>query len=140
MSENAICICIFWYSKICWSPVKICSCEQKSGDVSRDSYIFWIFLNKVLCQVSSLQDMCEGYLICIRERFFCPLPTREKRRKVPSWIGLKVPRNYWNQFQKNFWKGHWQKIIGILPVLKHAVVYFKGIFLMALLSFKYYFQ
>ena len=36
-------ICISWYNKICWFPVKKCWCQQKSGGVSRDSYIFWIF-------------------------------------------------------------------------------------------------
>ena len=36
-------ICISWYNKICWFPVKKCWYQQNSEGVSRDSYIFWIF-------------------------------------------------------------------------------------------------
>ena len=43
MYQNAIYICISWYNKICWFTVKKCWCQQNSGGVSRDLYIFWIF-------------------------------------------------------------------------------------------------
>ena len=43
MYQNAIYICISWYSKIWWFSVKKCSCRQNSRGVSRDSYIFWMF-------------------------------------------------------------------------------------------------
>ena len=42
----AIYICISWCSKICWFLVKECWCQQNSRGVSRDSYIFWIFLRQ----------------------------------------------------------------------------------------------
>ena len=42
MYQNAIYICIFWYSKFCWFQMKKRWCQQNSMGVSRDSYIFWI--------------------------------------------------------------------------------------------------
>ena len=33
-------ICISWYNKICWFPVKKCWCQQNAEGVSHDSYIF----------------------------------------------------------------------------------------------------
>ena len=41
MYQNAIYICISWYSKICWFQKMLMSAER-SG-VTRDSYIFWNF-------------------------------------------------------------------------------------------------
>ena len=41
MYQNATYICISWYSKIFWFPVKKCWCQQKSKGISRDSYIFF---------------------------------------------------------------------------------------------------
>ena len=38
-------------SKICWFLVKKCWCQQNSRGLSRDLYIFWIFL---VCQIPSL--------------------------------------------------------------------------------------
>ena len=46
MCQNAIFICIFWYSKICWFPMKNCWCQHDARDVSRDSYIFWLFFRQ----------------------------------------------------------------------------------------------
>ena len=43
MSSHAVFICISWYSKICWFPLKKCWCQQNSRGVSLDLYIFWIF-------------------------------------------------------------------------------------------------
>ena len=43
MYQNAIYICISWYHKICWFLVKKYLCQQNSGGVARESYIFWIF-------------------------------------------------------------------------------------------------
>ena len=40
---NAIYLCISWYNKIFWFPVKKCWCRQNSRAVSRDSHIFLIF-------------------------------------------------------------------------------------------------
>ena len=37
---NSIYICIYWYSKTCWSLVKKCWCNQNSSGVSRYLYIF----------------------------------------------------------------------------------------------------
>ena len=44
MYQNPIYICISWYGKICWFLVKKCWCQQNSRGLSRDLYIFWIFL------------------------------------------------------------------------------------------------
>ena len=46
MDQNAIYICISWYSKICWFQMKKWWCQQKSKDLSRDSYIFRFSLGK----------------------------------------------------------------------------------------------
>ena len=35
---------ISWYSKICWFPVKKEWYQQNSMGVSRDLYIFWVFI------------------------------------------------------------------------------------------------
>ena len=43
MYQNAIYICISWYSKIWWFSVKKWWCQQNSRGVSCDSYIFWMF-------------------------------------------------------------------------------------------------
>ena len=49
--SNAIYICISWYSKSCWFPVRKCWFQQNSWGVSHDLYIFWIFFRY---QISSL--------------------------------------------------------------------------------------
>ena len=46
MYQNTIHICISWYSKICWFPVKKCWCQHNSTGVSRDLYIVWIFFDQ----------------------------------------------------------------------------------------------
>ena len=43
MYYNAIYICISWYNRSCWFPVKKCWCQQNSKGESHDLFIFWIF-------------------------------------------------------------------------------------------------
>ena len=51
MYNNEVYVCISWYSKTSWFPVKKCWCQQNSRLVSRDSYIFldllWVRYNCV---------------------------------------------------------------------------------------------
>ena len=37
-------MCISWFCKICWFPVRKCWSQPNSRDVSRDLYICWVFL------------------------------------------------------------------------------------------------
>ena len=105
MYQNTIYICISWYSKICWFPVKKCWCQQNSRSVSRDSYIFWIFFAQGItakfhhCRIC-VTDFREGGL-------FWPIPIHEQLQKSPSWIGLrKMFENcsIGNMIQKNIFK------------------------------------
>ena len=41
MYWNAIYICISWYNKSCWFPMKKCWYQQNSLSVSHDSYVSW---------------------------------------------------------------------------------------------------
>ena len=54
--ENEIYICISWFSKVCWFPLKRCWCHQKSRGFSRDSYIFWTF-QVFIFDLNSLSDV-----------------------------------------------------------------------------------
>ena len=45
MYQNPIYMCTSWCGKICWFLVKKYWCLQQSRNVSRDLYIFWIFLD-----------------------------------------------------------------------------------------------
>ena len=84
MYQNTIYICIFWYSKIFWFPMKKCWCQQNSRSVSRDSYIFGSSLGNYNCDKLRL---CRKCVTDFREGgSFCPLP---HPWKVPSWIGLR---------------------------------------------------
>ena len=74
MYQNTVYICISWYSKICWSPVKKCWCQQNLRGVSLDSYIFCIFF-------CAKFHHCN---ICATE-----FRDREHHQESPSWIGLK---------------------------------------------------
>ena len=80
MYQNAICICISWYYKICWFPVKKCWCQQNSECVSRDSYIFRIFFRQ---GITVPIFIIVGYLwqILGREGLFAPHP----------WAAPKMP-------------------------------------------------
>ena len=90
MCQNAIYICISWYSKICWFPVKKYWCQQNSRGMSRDLYIFWIFF---VYGITAKFHHCK---ICVRNfregRIFCtpPRPFREQPQKSPSYIGFKI--------------------------------------------------
>ena len=92
MYQNTIYICISWYSKICWFPVKKCWYQQNSRGVSRDSYIFldllWVRYN------CAKFPHCR---ICLTD--FTPPPIRGQPRKSPSWIGLN---HQWKVIQKFF--------------------------------------
>ena len=44
MNQNAMYICISRYIKICWFPLKKCWYQHNSRGVSRDLYIFEIFV------------------------------------------------------------------------------------------------
>ena len=87
MYQNAIYICISWYSKIWWFSVKKWWCQQNSRGVSRDSYIFRIFFR---WGIIVSRFIIAGYVwqILRRGTFFPPSPIHEHRRKIPSSIGL----------------------------------------------------
>ena len=92
MYQNPIYICISWCSKICWFLVKKCWCQQNSRDVSRDLYIFWIFLRSGITLPSVI---IVGYVWEILERRGSKKPPpphiiREQLWKSPSWIGLNL--------------------------------------------------
>ena len=74
--------------KICWLLVKKCLCQQNPR-VCVTGFIY--FLNLLLCQVSSLYDMCDSFY---GRGIFCPQPPPpppiyEPPWKCPSWIGLR---------------------------------------------------
>ena len=69
MYQNAIYICISWYKKLCWFPLKKCWCQQNSGGVSLDSYNFWIFFRKGITLPSFI---ILEYVRQILGRPFCP--------------------------------------------------------------------
>ena len=83
MHQNTIYICISWYSKSCWFPVRKCWYQQNSRGVSRDSYIFWIFLG--LC-ITVPRFITVGYVwqILGRGAIFPLLPPH-------PWAALKKP-------------------------------------------------
>ena len=84
MYQNTIYICIFWYSKICWFPMK-------NADVSRTQGLYHVIH---LFFGSSLDKfhLCRKCVIDFRERgHFNPPPlppVSEQPRKGPFWIGL----------------------------------------------------
>ena len=88
MYQNAIYICISWYSKISWFPVKKCWCQQNSRGLSRDSYfldLLWVRYNCAKfhhCRIC-VTGFREGGL------FALPPSISEQPRKSPSWTGLK---------------------------------------------------
>ena len=82
MYQNTIYICISWYSKFRWFPVKKCWCQQNSRVVSR--YLLWERYNCAKfhhCRIC-VTDFRRGGL-------FAP-PIREQPRKSPSWICLNA--------------------------------------------------
>ena len=88
MHQNAIYICISWYSKICWFLVNKCWCQQNSRGVLRDWYIFWIFFRQGKSVPSSIIVGYVWQILGRRGLFGHPL-IREQPRKGPSWIRLR---------------------------------------------------
>ena len=82
MIQNAIYICISWYSKICWFLVKKYWCQQNSRGVSRDSYIFWIFFGWGITVPRFIIVGFVWQILVVRRS--------EQPRKSPSWIGLNT--------------------------------------------------
>ena len=103
MYQNAVFICISWYSKICRFPMKKCWCQQNSRVASRDSYIFSIVLGWGITVPSFI---IAGYVWQIVGRgggFLVPPPMPEQPRKSPSWIGLRKKLRH-RCFHENFAK------------------------------------
>ena len=73
MYQNAIYICISWYSKIWWFSVKKWWCQQNPRGMLRDSYIFWIFFRWGIT-VSSFIIAGYAWQILGRGTFLPPLP------------------------------------------------------------------
>ena len=104
MNQNPIYMCISWCSKICWFPVKECWCQQNSRNVSRDLYIFFIFLREGITVQSFI---IAGYVWWILRRVGQkgPPPILEQPWKNTSWIAISHI-NYWDQV--NSWKNLWK--------------------------------
>ena len=92
MYQNPIYICISWCSTNYWFLVKKCWCQQDPRDVSRDLYIFCVFLRE---DITVLSFIILGYVWQIfktgGQKALSPLPIREQPWKSPSWTGLKQP-------------------------------------------------
>ena len=87
MNQNAMYICTSWYIKICWFPLKQCWYQHNSRGVSRDLYIFGIFVGSGITFPSFV---IARYVWQILGRIaFLVSPHTEELRKGPSWIGLK---------------------------------------------------
>ena len=114
MYRYATYICISWYSKICWFPVKKCWCEQNSTGMSSEWCIFWIFFSQVITVPNFI---IAGYMwqIIGKGGLLWGLSIHEQPRKGPSWIGLKrdcstcvflsLLRNFYRTafLQSSFW-------------------------------------
>ena len=94
MYSIAICICISWYNKSCWFPVKNADVNELKG--CHVIYItFWIFFRKGII-VSSLYDMFTKFHHCttcttdFREVWLFHSLHRKQLRKGPSWIRLII--------------------------------------------------
>ena len=91
MYQNAVYICISWYSKICLFPVKKCWFQQNSKGAPLDSNICWIFFR--LGVTVPIFIILGNVWQILGRGAFCPphpLPIREQLRKSPSWIWLSV--------------------------------------------------
>ena len=95
MNQNEIFICIFWYSKICWFPVKKCWCQQNSRGASRQSYILWILFRSGVIVPSFI---IVGYVWQISDSPSSSI--REQLQKDPSWIGLNIEKKWEDVFFK----------------------------------------
>ena len=97
MHQNAIYICISWYSKTCWFPGKKFWYQQNSRVMSRDSYIFGIFFSEGIT-VPSFIIVEYVWQILGSVGFLASAPIREQPQKIPSWIGLNIIYNNNNNF------------------------------------------
>ena len=91
-------VCISWYNKTCWFPVKECLCQQNSRSVSRDLYIFDFRQVRYNCVTFHHCRIC---VTDFREEgiFAHPHPLIcEQSKKGPSWIRLMaLPTNCFQQ-------------------------------------------
>ena len=94
MHQNAIYICISWYNKICWSPVKKCWCQQKSGGVSRDSYNFLIFFREGIT-VPSFIILRYLWQILGRGPFWPPHPWAAPKMPILNRVKITENENYY---------------------------------------------
>ena len=91
--QNAIYICILWYSKSCWLPMYTCWCQQNSRGVSRDSYIFWLFFRKGIILLSFITVGCVWQILRKWGHF----------GRTPAWAAPK--RTILNSVKK--WGKNW---------------------------------
>ena len=87
MYKNVIFIYIFWYSKICWIPMKKYWFQLNSRGLSCDQYIFWVFFGYGITAKFHL------YRICVTDfregDLFGPPPSVSSPKINQSWIGLE---------------------------------------------------
>ena len=87
MTQNAMYICIFWCTKICWFQLKKWWYQHNSRCVSRDLYIFGIFVRSGITFPSFV---IARYVWQILGRIVFLVPPHTWRApKSPSWIVLK---------------------------------------------------
>ena len=88
MYQNLIYICIFWYSKICWFPVKMLISAELRGCVTW--FIYFLDLPWVKYNCAKFHH-CRICVTDFREGGpFCHTSIREQPRKSPPWIGSTV--------------------------------------------------
>ena len=90
MYQNAIYICISWYNKICWFPLKNADVSRNQGLCHVIHISFWSSLGKIY--LPSLIIVGYVWQIIGRGCLFAPRPPspiRDQPPKCPSWIGLK---------------------------------------------------
>ena len=123
MYQNAIYICISLYSKICWFLVKKWWCQQNSWGVSRDSYLFWIFLRQGIAVPNFI---IVGYVrhILGRGAFlpppppFPPNPWAAGKKSILNRVNVTYPIgwSYWrfSAWAETFNSVKWIEIIKIM--------------------------
>ena len=96
MYQNVIYICISWYNKISWFPVKKFWCQQNSGVVSRDSYIFWIFSKFHHCRVF-VTDFREGAFLASPHPWAASkMPILNRIKNFSKFIDKYLCRNFFS--------------------------------------------
>ena len=113
MYQNAIYLCISWYSKICWFPVKKSWCQQKSKDVSCDSFFQYncakfhhcrcvCFLQKLYFSRTKTHFLIKLF-IC-KKIFVCPLRKFHSAKWNPfRGKNHSVKKNHLKKKEKSFW-------------------------------------